>query len=76
VWSEEILRLTAGKGADLVADVGGSGTILQSIRSLRQGGTACAIGFLAQPKEVDVVFDLIIKARTCKCSMDEDFVPS
>ena len=65
-WAAEVLRITNDKGVDLVADVGGSGTIGQSIQSLRQGGTAVAIGFLAPPKEVDVVFDLMFKARTCK----------
>ncbi|EPE32963.1 NAD(P)-binding Rossmann-fold containing protein [Glarea lozoyensis ATCC 20868] len=65
-WSEDILRLTDNRGVDLVADVGGSGTIGETIKSLRQGGTACCIGFLAPPKEVDVVFDLMFKARTLK----------
>jgi NADPH:quinone reductase-like Zn-dependent oxidoreductase len=65
-WEDEILRLTNGKGVDLVADVGGSGTIEQSIKALRQGGTACVIGFLAPPKQIDIVFELMFKARTCK----------
>ncbi|KAK9769999.1 putative Enoyl reductase (ER) domain-containing protein [Seiridium cardinale] len=58
-WADEVLRLTDGKGVDLVCDVGGSGTLAQSMKSLRQGGTACLAGFLTVPEPVDVVMPLI-----------------
>ncbi|KAG4434652.1 hypothetical protein IFR05_009857 [Cadophora sp. M221] len=64
-WGEEVLRLTGGKGADLVCDVGGSGTLEQSIKALRQGETACLVGFLTQPKPVDVLMELITQAKIC-----------
>jgi NADPH:quinone reductase-like Zn-dependent oxidoreductase len=65
-WADEILRLTNGKGVDLVADVGGSGTVEASVKALRQGGTACVIGFLAPPKGIDIVFPLMSMAKTCE----------
>lgn len=70
-WAAEVLRLTNGKGADLVADVGGSGTVVQSLTAMRQGGTTCLIGFLTPPEESDLVMPLIVKAGTCRsCQKD------
>jgi len=65
-WADEVLRLTNGKGADLVCDVGGSGTLLQTVKSLRQGGTACLVGFLTIPEPVDILMSLITDAKTRK----------
>jgi NADPH:quinone reductase-like Zn-dependent oxidoreductase len=62
-WGDETLRLTDGKGADLVADVGGSGTVEQSLKALRQGGLACMIGFLAPPKQADIIYHLVGAAK-------------
>jgi NADPH:quinone reductase-like Zn-dependent oxidoreductase len=65
-WASEVLRLTGGKGADLVCDVGGSGTLEQSVMALRQGGTACLVGFLTMPEPVDVLMTLISQAKSCR----------
>ncbi|KAL5353624.1 hypothetical protein ACLOAV_001661 [Pseudogymnoascus australis] len=65
-WADEVIRLTYGKGADLVCDVGGSGTLEQSVKALRQGGTACLVGFLTAPKPVDILMPLILQAKTLK----------
>ena len=43
-WHEEVLRLTAGRGVDLVLEVGGQGTLKRSIASVRMGGTVAIIG--------------------------------
>jgi NADPH:quinone reductase-like Zn-dependent oxidoreductase len=45
-WSREVRRLT-GRGADLVVDVGGAGTLDQSLRAVRVGGTLALIGVLS-----------------------------
>src|SRR5690606_9272559 len=37
-WDEEVLRLTGGRGADQVVEVGGAGTMPRSIRAVRRGG--------------------------------------
>lgn len=70
-WAAEILRLTDGKGADLVCEVGGSGTLEQSVNALRQGGTACLVGFLTIPEPVDVLMSLITYAKTRKLFIQE-----
>lgn len=46
-WSKEVRRLTGGIGADQVIEVGGAGTMGQSIRAVRPGGTISVIGILA-----------------------------
>ena len=43
-WSEEVLRLTDGRGADLVVEIGGERTLGQSIASVRAGGTVAMVG--------------------------------
>ncbi len=45
-WSEEVLRLTGGRGVDLVVEIGGPGTLLESIRSAREGGRVVLVGLL------------------------------
>jgi NADPH:quinone reductase-like Zn-dependent oxidoreductase len=46
-WRKEVLRLTAGKGADIVLEVGGAGTLAQSLGSVRAGGQISLVGNLA-----------------------------
>lgn len=43
-WQDEVLRLTEGRGVDLVLEVGGQGTLTRSIVSTRMGGTVAIIG--------------------------------
>jgi NADPH:quinone reductase-like Zn-dependent oxidoreductase len=43
-WSDEVLRLTAGRGADLVVEIGGENTLGQSIASVAAGGTVAMVG--------------------------------
>ena len=45
-WAKEVKALT-GSGADHVVEVGGSGTLNQSVRALRSGGTVSSIGVLS-----------------------------
>jgi NADPH:quinone reductase-like Zn-dependent oxidoreductase len=46
-WEKEVMRLTAGSGADCVLEVGGAGTFARSMQALARGGKICLIGFLA-----------------------------
>ncbi len=46
-WSEQARRLTGGRGADVVLEVGGAETVAQSAAALREGGEIAAIGLLA-----------------------------
>lgn len=43
-WASEVLRLTEGRGADLVLEMGGPGTLPQSIGAARIGGRIVLIG--------------------------------
>lgn len=45
-WGNEVLSLTEGRGADHVIEVGGPGTLPQSIRACRLGGHISLIGVL------------------------------
>ncbi|MDN5844600.1 MAG: NAD(P)-dependent alcohol dehydrogenase [Alcaligenaceae bacterium] len=46
-WSKEVLRLTEGLGVDLVVEVGGAGTLEQSLQTVRVGGTVATIGLVS-----------------------------
>jgi len=46
MWSQRVLELTGGRGADLVVDVGGKSTLPQAVRSLAPGGTLSIVGGL------------------------------
>ncbi len=45
-WSKEVLRLTGGLGATHVVDVGGAGTMAQSLKAVHPGGGISVIGVL------------------------------
>ncbi|KAI8190127.1 Zinc-type alcohol dehydrogenase-like protein [Colletotrichum sp. SAR 10_86] len=46
-WSDEVLKITKGQGADFILENGGAGTIAQSINAVAYGGSIAVIGFLA-----------------------------
>jgi NADPH:quinone reductase-like Zn-dependent oxidoreductase len=45
-WGDKVLEITGGRGVDVVVEVGGSGTLPQSIRAVRMGGHISMIGVL------------------------------
>ncbi|MGQ5700634.1 zinc-dependent alcohol dehydrogenase family protein [Sandaracinobacteroides sp. A072] len=46
-WGEEALKITGGRGVDHVIEIGGSGTLPESITAARIGGHISLIGVLA-----------------------------
>ena len=46
-WEKEVLRLTGGRGADHVIEVGGAGTLGKSVAAVATCGQVHQIGFLA-----------------------------
>ncbi len=46
-WGARVKELTRGAGADLVVEVGGAGTLEQSLQAVRIGGTISLVGVLA-----------------------------
>ncbi|KAG3082874.1 hypothetical protein PI125_g19867 [Phytophthora idaei] len=53
-WAEEVRRFTNGEGADYVIEIGGAGTIEQSIKATASGGMIAVIGYLADIKQEDM----------------------
>lgn len=45
-WGKQVLKLTDGVGVDHVVEVGGAGTLNQSLRAVRHGGQISMIGVL------------------------------
>lgn len=45
-WGDRVRELTRGVGVDLVVEVGGAGTLPQSLRAVRMGGRISLIGIL------------------------------
>jgi NADPH:quinone reductase-like Zn-dependent oxidoreductase len=46
-WGRRVLELTEKRGVDLVVEVGGAGTLEQSLKAVRLGGQISLIGVLA-----------------------------
>ena len=47
-WGKWVLSETGNRGADLVVEVGGAGTLGESLSAVRIGGTVAQIGILSQ----------------------------
>ncbi|KAL3447868.1 hypothetical protein BJX65DRAFT_295420 [Aspergillus insuetus] len=59
-WSKEVHRLTNGEGVDYVLENGGSGTIAESINSVKMGGNVSVIGFLSKATEMPDVASMAL----------------
>jgi len=65
-WDKEVRRLTNGQGVDRVIEVGGSGTLLKSIKSCAIGGEVTLIGFLANASEAVDFMSLFMSGVTLR----------
>jgi NADPH:quinone reductase-like Zn-dependent oxidoreductase len=52
-WDRRVRELTAGRGADLVVEVGGPGSLARSIAALRYCGHVSVVGNLAGKSTID-----------------------
>jgi NADPH:quinone reductase-like Zn-dependent oxidoreductase len=50
-WADWVIAETEGQGAELIVEVGGSGTFTQSLKAVRVGGAIAQIGVLSQTQE-------------------------
>lgn len=50
-WGGEVRKITQGRGADVVVEVGGAKTLMESLKAIRQGGHIPIIGVLSGPAE-------------------------
>src|SRR5690606_29520481 len=48
-WAEQVLEVTDGRGADHIVEVGGAGTLPQSLEAVAQRGEIALIGVLTPP---------------------------
>jgi NADPH:quinone reductase-like Zn-dependent oxidoreductase len=55
LWGDRARELAEGDGVDHVVDVGGQGTLEQSFRAVRAGGTVSLIGTLAPPAPISLL---------------------
>jgi NADPH:quinone reductase-like Zn-dependent oxidoreductase len=46
-WAKWVLQQTSNRGADLIVEVGGAGTFIQSLQAVRTGGAIAQIGILS-----------------------------
>lgn len=46
-WGREVVKATGDRGADIVVEVGGAGTLGESLKAVRPGGIVSIIGILA-----------------------------
>lgn len=58
-WGKKARELT-GRGVDLVVEVGGIGTLNESIRATKIGGTIAFIGVLAEPPTSELRLPLVV----------------
>lgn len=61
-WDGEALKITDGRGADLVLETGGETTLARSLNAAAYGGTVFVIGFLTGLRPSVDVLSIISKA--------------
>ena len=61
-WDEEVLKLTGGRGADLVVETIGAATFARSLQAAAMGGTVFTVGFVAGTTASVDLLPIIVKA--------------
>lgn len=64
-WHEEVLKLTDGAGVDLVIEVGGCQSLVQSMKCTRRGGIVSQVGYLSKqdPSQLAELLPVLIDRR-------------
>ncbi len=60
-WSAWVKEQTGGEGADVVVEVGGSGTLGESMKAIRVGGTIAQIGVLSGAEQTLSVAPILMR---------------
>jgi NADPH:quinone reductase-like Zn-dependent oxidoreductase len=60
-WSSWVKKQTSGEGADVIVEVGGSGTLNESMKAVRVGGTIAQIGVLSSSEERLTVTSVLMR---------------
>ncbi|WP_137937705.1 NAD(P)-dependent alcohol dehydrogenase [Chitinivorax sp. B] len=61
-WDEEVLKLTDGRGADLVVETVGEATMMRAINAAATGGTIFTVGFVSGTSSSIELLPIIVKA--------------
>ena len=61
-WDAEVLKLTNGRGADLVVETVGEATIARSLNAAAMGGTVFTVGFITGTAASIDLLPIIVKA--------------
>lgn len=61
-WDREVMRLTNGRGADLILETTGEATFAKSLSAVCQGGTVFTIGFVSGASVQFELLPIIVKA--------------
>jgi NADPH:quinone reductase-like Zn-dependent oxidoreductase len=75
-WASWVIDHTSGQGADLVVEVGGAGTLQQSLKAVRIGGVVAQIGVLTgveQPLQISPILHKQIQMRGIYVGSRSDF---
>ena len=64
-WDVKVRELTQGRGADLVVEVGGPGSLAKSIAAIRYGGHISVVGNLAGKSTIDPATLFAKRASMC-----------
>ncbi|KAH8894657.1 alcohol dehydrogenase [Thozetella sp. PMI_491] len=66
-WGETARKLTPdGEGVDLVVDVGGAGTLRQSLKAIRYDGVVAVAGFLSDEPEGPAIMEVLPRAAVVR----------
>jgi alcohol dehydrogenase len=63
-WGDRVRTLSGGQGVDRIVEVGGPGTIAQSLRAVRPGGEIALIGFVSSEGSGMSYMDLFMSGAT------------
>lgn len=62
-WDKEVLKITGGKGADFVLDLGGPATLGKSLAAVKTGGEVSVVGvlgFMDQAPSLNEIVPMIL----------------
>jgi NADPH:quinone reductase-like Zn-dependent oxidoreductase len=66
-WADAVRTLTTGRGVDRVVEVGGPGTLAQSLKAVTYGGEIALVGALAESNDGLDFMSLFMSQATLRC---------
>ncbi|GAB1527038.1 hypothetical protein RhiTH_010213 [Rhizoctonia solani] len=69
-WAEEVKKLTNGQGADQALEIGGKGTLMEAIRSMKAGGVVHVIGVSRDDTPTTGFLDLTVALMSSEIKLN------